>query len=132
MLIYKNTFFDENSKISSPNEESLIYFDIDNNINLIIYDKFGNIKLQFEMQFKSLIDNPSALPKFVENTKTKLDQGDIILAYSDGFSNFLCKKSFIFQLLNFNKNDFENYILEKTKSDYNLYGKTKSIFIFKV
>lgn len=122
MLIYKNTFYDEKSKVP---------LNLENNCRVIIYDKFGDIKSQFQISTEALKGTESIF-KFIKNTKTNLSCGDIVLVYSDGFSNFLYKKSFIFQLLNFNKSNFENYICAKAQNNYLLYGKTKAITIFKI
>lgn len=71
------------------------------------------------------------IDEFIKEGKLNLEKGDYIIVYSDGFTNFLKEKSFIEQVLNFNIDSFENYINEKSKEDYNKYGKEKTLIMFK-
>lgn len=68
---------------------------------------------------------------FIKTGQIKLSNGDTVLVYSDGFSKFLHDKDFISQIINFEKDKFENYIGIKAQSDYEKYGKEKTIVLFK-
>ena len=141
---------------------------------IIVYDKFGNIKLQTEDD-KELYSDPyikklglnwdlpetrvivrkeyrnnlaniqdgkcvsygaitgeEAAIEFIKQGKVKLEQGDMIAVYSDGFVNFLHNQEFIKQLLNFNNLEFENYINTTSLSNHEKYGKEKTILVYKV
>ena len=69
---------------------------------------------------------------FIKSGKVKLDKGDLVLVYSDGFSNFLHEKDFINEIKNFNKISFENYVNNKSKVNYDSYGKEKTIVLYKI
>lgn len=69
--------------------------------------------------------------EFIRDGRLSLKNGDLILLYSDGFINFLHDKEFIKQLLNFNKEQFENYVTIKSEKSYEKYGKEKTIVLFR-
>lgn len=66
---------------------------------------------------------------FIREGNLKLDKKDIIVVYSDGFTNFLHEKDFIDLITKFDKNEFENYIDIKEKED-NKYASEKTIVVF--
>lgn len=68
---------------------------------------------------------------FIRSGTIKLDESDIVIVYSDGFSNFLHDATFIEKILNFEKGEFENYVYDTSISDYNKYGKEKTLIILK-
>ncbi len=67
---------------------------------------------------------------FIKEGNINLNNGDIIIVYSDGLTHFLNDKDFINQILNFEKEKFEQFIKNKSK-DYEKYGKEKTIIIYK-
>ena len=69
--------------------------------------------------------------KFIRIGSLSLNKGDIIVVYSDGFMNFLHNNSFIKHILNFNKDEFEQYVEKKSNTDYDKYGKEKTIILLK-
>ncbi len=77
------------------------------------------------------ITGESAAISFIKSGQIKLSTGDIVLVYSDGFSKFLHEQDFISQIINFEKNKFENYIEMKAQSNYEKYGKEKTLVLFK-
>lgn len=68
---------------------------------------------------------------FIRPGSIELVESDIVVVYSDGFSNFLHDTTFIEQILNFKKDEFEKYVNEISMSDYNKYGKEKTLVILK-
>lgn len=82
------------------------------------------------VSFGALTGEDSAI-EFIRNGKIELSTGDIVLVYSDGFSNLLHDSEFISQILKFDKNKFESYVESKSLKDYDKYGKEKTIVIFK-
>ena len=68
---------------------------------------------------------------FIKTGQIELSNGDTVLVYSDGFTKFLHDKDFISQIINFEKDKFENYIEIKAQSDYEKYGKEKTLVLFK-
>ncbi len=64
---------------------------------------------------------------FIRSGQLELQEGDIIIVYSDGFTYYLNDKEFINNIINFNKDIFEKYIEEKSREDYEKYGKEKNI-----
>lgn len=69
---------------------------------------------------------------FIKSGEIEIEKEDTILLYSDGFSEFLHEQGFINKILDFNKEDFENYIVSKSVQDYEKYGKEKTIIIYKI
>lgn len=68
---------------------------------------------------------------FIRSGQLELQEGDIIIVYSDGFTYYLNDKEFINNIINFNKDIFEKYIEEKSREDYEKYGKEKTLVMFK-
>lgn len=68
---------------------------------------------------------------FIRSGQLKLEDGDIVIVYSDGFTYYLNDKEFINNIINFNKDIFEEYIEKKSKEDYEKYGKEKTLVMFK-
>lgn len=68
---------------------------------------------------------------FIKDGSLELDREDVVIVYTDGFANFLHKKEFIDLLLEFRSNEFEKYVNEKSESDYEKYGKEKTIVIMR-
>lgn len=68
---------------------------------------------------------------FIKEGKISLNKNDFVVVYSDGMTNLLHEPEFIKRIINFNKEDFENYIEKISVSDYEKYGKEKTIVIMK-
>lgn len=68
---------------------------------------------------------------FIRSGKIELEPSDIVIVYSDGFTEFLHLKEFIDLLFNFNSQKFEQYIEEISYIDYEKYGKEKTLVIMK-
>lgn len=69
--------------------------------------------------------------KYIREGEVLLDSDDYCIVYSDGFSKFLKEPDFIERIINFNKTDFEKYIEKKSLDDYEIFGKEKTIVIYK-
>lgn len=82
------------------------------------------------VSYGSLTGEDSAI-KFIKYGQLEISHNDIILVYSDGFSNLLHEKEFISHLISFNKEKFEEYINVKSLTDYDKYGKEKTIVLLK-
>lgn len=67
---------------------------------------------------------------YIRSGQLKLLNGDIILVYSDGFTNYLTDRDFINHLINFDKESFEKYIETKSNEDYEKYGKEKTLVMY--
>ena len=94
-------------------------------------NNLNNIQDNKCVSYGALTGEDSAI-KFIKQGKIKLSNKDIVLVYSDGFKHFLHDSKFISLLINFKKEDFENYVNYKSLSDYHKYGKEKTIILFKV
>lgn len=68
---------------------------------------------------------------FIRDGQIELQTGDIIVVYSDGFTNFLHEAEFISLLSDFKQDTFEEYVNSKALSDYEKYGKEKTLVLFK-
>lgn len=68
---------------------------------------------------------------FIRSGKIRLDNDDIVVVYSDGFKEYLYLEEFINLINNFNQQEFEQYIAEKSYTDYDKYGKEKTLVIMK-
>ena len=69
--------------------------------------------------------------QFIQSGTQPLSSGDLVVIYSDGISNFLHEQSFINKLLNFNSQELEEYIHAQASTDYNKYGKEKTLVLLK-
>lgn len=105
-----------------PEARVIVRRDYRNNLNNIKYGKC--------VSYGALTGEASATA-FIKSGTIKLSSDDIVLVYSDGFTNFLHDLEFISQLLKFEKNTFESYINSKSLSNYDKYGKEKSLVMFK-
>ncbi|MBP3635889.1 MAG: hypothetical protein J6J17_05530 [Bacilli bacterium] len=105
-----------------PDARVIVRRDYRNNLN--------NIQNGKCVSYGALTGEVSA-EEFIRSGKIELANGDIVLVYSDGFTNLLHDSEFISQLLKFQKREFESYIKSKSLSDYEKYGKEKTIVIFK-
>ena len=120
--LYSDPFID---KIGIPwhlkEARKIVRSEYRNNINNIIDGKC--------VSYGALTGEEDAI-HFIREGNIHLDDGDIVVVYSDGISNYLNEKEFINQLLNFNKEKFEEFIEKKSKEDYEKYGKEKTIIIY--
>ena len=82
------------------------------------------------ISYGALTGEDSAV-NFIKSGQLKLEDGDTIVVYSDGFNCFLSEIEFINNIINFNKDSFEKYIEEKSKSDHEKYKKEKTLVILK-
>lgn len=69
---------------------------------------------------------------FIRTGIINIDEGDIIIVYSDGMINFLNNPDFINLIINFDKIKLENYINKLSIIDYEKYGKEKTLVVIKV
>lgn len=93
-------------------------------------NNLDNIKDGTCVSYGALTGEESAI-EFIRSGQLKISDGDIIVLYSDGFTKFLHDKDFISQLLEFNEEKFENYLDVKSMSNYDKYGKEKTLVLFK-
>ncbi len=105
-----------------PDARVIVRRDYRNNLN--------NIQNGKCVSYGALTGEVSAV-EFIRSGEIELANGDIVLVYSDGFTNLLHDSEFISQLLNFEKEKFESYIESKSLSNYEKYGKEKTIVMFK-
>ena len=68
---------------------------------------------------------------FMRHGSIRLDEDDIVVVYSDGFSNFLSVPEFVDLLFQFNVKTFEYYVEKQSIVDYELFGKEKTLIIMK-
>ena len=105
-----------------PEAREIVRSKYRNNLNNIIDGKC--------VSYGALTGEEDAI-HFIREGSVHLDNEDIIVVYSDGFTNYLNDNEFINQLLNFNKEKFEEFIENKSKEDYEKYGKEKTLVIYK-
>ena len=106
-----------------PEARVIVRRDYRNNLN--------NVKNGICVSYGAITGEDSAI-SFIKSGQIELSTGDMVLIYSDGLTKFLCDNEFISQIINFEKTKFENYIEMKSRSDYEKYGKEKTIVIFKI
>lgn len=107
---------------SLPEKRVIVRKDFRNNLN--------NIQDGKCVSYGVLTGEDSA-SYFIKSGQIKLEKNDIVVVYSDGFSEFLHVQEFISLILNFQQEKFEEYINMKSKEDYNKYGKEKTLVLFK-
>ena len=105
-----------------PEARKIVRSEYRNNINKVVD---GNC-----ISYGALTGEESAI-NFIRSGQLKIEEGDIIIVYSDGVTYYLNDKEFINHIINFNKDNFEKYIEEKSKEDYDKYGKEKTLVMFK-
>ncbi len=94
-------------------------------------NKPNNIKDGKCVSYGAITGEDEAL-NFIKSGKKNIEKGDSVLVYSDGFYNFLHEKEFINEIINFNKVSFEKYVNNKSTVDYHLYGKEKTIVLYRI
>ena len=107
---------------SSPKTRKIVRSQYRNNLNNIID---GNC-----VSYGALTGEESAI-NFIRSGQLTIEDGDIIIVYSDGFNYYLSDDEFIKNIINFNRESFEKYVEEKSKEDFEKYGKEKTLVIFK-
>ena len=105
-----------------PESRVIVRRDFRNNPN--------NIKDGKCVSYGAITGEDEAL-NFIRYGSKKIENGDLILLYSDGFSNFLHEKDFIDEIKKFDKNSFENFVNNKSTTNYDLYGKEKTIVLYR-
>lgn len=105
-----------------PEARVIVRRDYRNNLNNIVNGKC--------VSYGAITGEDSAI-KFIKSGKVELSEGDIILVYSDGFYNFLHEKDFISEILDFEEENFEKYVEEKTQKECGKYGGEKTLIIYK-
>ena len=105
-----------------PEARKIVRSEYRNNLNNVVDGKC--------VSYGALTGEEDAI-HFIKEGNIHLDNDDTIVVYSDGLSNYLNDKEFINLLLNFDKDNFEDFIEKKSKEDYDKYGKEKTIVIFK-
>ena len=69
---------------------------------------------------------------FIKNWEISINKWDFVIVYSDWLSWFLNDKSFIKKIINFEKEELDSFIKEKSLSDYKKYGYEKTIVLLKI
>lgn len=105
-----------------PEARVIVRRDYRNNLN--------NIRDGKCVSYGAITGEVSAV-EFIRCGQLCLESGDIVLVYSDGFTSFLHDKEFISCLVNFKREDFENFVVSKALIDYEKYGKEKTLIVFK-
>lgn len=105
-----------------PEARIIVRKDYRNNINNIIDGRC--------VSYGALTGEDSAI-NFIKSGELELEDGDIVVVYTDGFSKWLNEKDFIQNILNFDKIVFEDYVESKSKTDYENYGKEKTLVLLK-
>ena len=82
------------------------------------------------VSFGALTGEKTAI-EFIKSGEVPLSKNDSIIVYSDGFSEFLHEEEFIKNILDFNSEEFENFIDKKSKEDSSRYGKEKTIVLYR-
>ena len=98
-MIYSDPFINKiNIPWNLPEARVIVRRDFRNNLNNVYDGKC--------VSYGAITGEESAI-EFIKYGQVSLSNGDIILVYSDGFTNFLHDKEFISQLLSFKKECFE-------------------------
>ncbi len=105
-----------------PEERVKVRSEFRNNINNIVDGKC--------VSYGALTGEESAV-NFIKYGQVKLDDGDIIIVYSDGFSYYLFDKEFIGHIINFSCDEFKKYVEAKSREDYEKYGKEKTLVMYR-
>lgn len=80
------------------------------------------------------ITGESEFEYYLKEGSLKLNDSDIVIVYSDGFSNYLFDKDFynnLISLINGDNSTFQNYLEKMGNNDYRKYGKEKTLVVMK-
>ena len=137
---------DGNIKFQTDDDKALVdpYINNKANINHLSWN-LKEARILVRKEFRNNIDNiidgkcvsygaltgEENAEYFIKEGTILLDNKDIVIIYSDGFTNFLKEKEFINNIINFNEKDFINYLSKKEKEDKDKYGMEKTIAIYK-
>lgn len=106
-----------------PEARVIVRRDYRNNLKNIIDGKC--------VSYGAITGEESAI-NFIKSGQFKLSIGDRVIVYSDGLTNFLHDNDFISEILHFEKDKFEKYIEDKSKTDSSKYGKEKTLVLYKI
>lgn len=122
-LLYSDPYIDANiTSWSLPQNRVLVRSKYRNNLDTKVNSQC--------VSYGALTGEDTAL-EFIRSGRVKLEKEDLVVIYSDGFSEFFKLDEFKKLFINFDKNKFEKYVNEKASSDYKNYGKEKTIIILK-
>lgn len=93
-------------------------------------NNLGNIQDKHCVSYGALTGEEDAI-SFIRTGTIDLENTDTVVIYSDGFTNLLQLPEFIKLVINFDSNNFEEYIEKISKSNYEKYGKEKTLLIMK-
>lgn len=68
---------------------------------------------------------------FIKEGSFPICNNDTVIVYTDGFIHYLRNSEFIRHILDFESSRFEDYIEKKSKTNYEKYGKEKTLVIMK-
>lgn len=105
-----------------PTARVIVRKDYRNNLN--------NIQDGKCVSYGALTGEESAI-NFIKYGQLEILYSDLIVVYSDGFTNMLHDREFINHIINFDKEQFEKYVDLKSSEDYNKYGKEKTLVLMK-
>ena len=120
--IYSDKYIGMGIPWQLPETRKIVRRDFRNNLSNIVDGKC--------VSYGALTGEEEAI-SFIREGSVALDNNDIVIVYSDGLSNYLKEASFINQVLNFEKESFEEYINQKAREDYDKYGREKTLVILK-
>ena len=105
-----------------PESRRIVRSEYRNNPNKIIDNKC--------VSYGALTGEENAI-KFIRTGKVSLEKDDIVVIYTNGFTNFLHLDDFIKLIINFDKYKFEEYVNNKSLTDCEKFGKDKTLIIMK-
>lgn len=105
-----------------PEARVIVRRDYRNNLN--------NIQNNHCVSYGAITGEEEAI-SFIHTGTIDLENTDIVVIYSDGFRNLLQLPEFINLIINFDSDNFEEYIEKISKSNYEKYGKEKTLIIMK-
>lgn len=94
------------------------------------WNNLKNIQNGKCVSYGALTGEESAI-SFIREGRVDLEEGDTIIIYSDGMTKLLHESDFIKRIIEFNQEELEKYIEKKSNTDYEKYGKEKTIILMK-
>ncbi len=105
-----------------PESRIIVRRDYRNNVN--------NIQDNQCVSYGALTGEDDAV-SFIRSGCIKVDSTDTIVVYSDGFTSLLRRPDFIDLVIHFDCDVFEQYVGKVSNTDYERYGKEKTLVIMK-
>ncbi len=132
--------FDKNGNIKFQTDDDMSrvdkYFDAKGypwhnpNARLIVRRDYRN-KPENKYSYGAITGEKEA-EHYIRNGIVKISKGDYVIVYSDGFINYFNRGDFFSNIKTFDSNTFDDYVEAVAETDYEKYGKEKTVVLYEI